>query len=127
MIIMFSIHVIAWKGLNIYEHVPWFDFPEHFAGGLVTAWTLYRLYLIGQNNWKFTIQPQGLLYLFLIGMTALVAVLWEFHEFAHDVLFPNLPPYQLGQWDTMHDLFMGILGATVWCIRLHFAPRKKIN
>ena len=45
----------------------------------------------------------------------LVATLWEFHEFIHDIYFP-LYPYQLGIADTMHDYLIALAGAMVFCL-----------
>lgn len=116
LLITFIIHMILWKGFDIYSHFTNIDFIEHGIGGLVTAWTIYNLIKLGTKEWHWKIQPNILLYFFIVGGVMLVATLWEFHEFTHDVLFPDFPPYQLGQWDTMHDYLMALIGAMAFCV-----------
>lgn len=125
--ITFLIHMILWKGFDIYTILPHFDLLEHFAGGFVSGWTLYNIYKVGAKKWKWKIKPDGLIYFMCIGGAMLFATLWEFYEFVHDAVFPLTPLYQLGLVETMVDYFMALVGAMAWCMVLSLVPKKKIR
>ncbi len=86
-----------------YFTVPWLDTPMHFLGGISIALsTFFALQ-------KTAPLPRWTTVLLMITMTALIAVGWEWLEFLLDYYFHS--HHQISQFDTMKDLFMGILGA----------------
>jgi hypothetical protein len=106
--------------LHAYSVWPDIDVPMHFSGGFAMGLLALAIFSAGhakskgQGSHAWYIKP-----LFVVGFVALVAVLWEFHEFLLDVWF-----VQNGSWektqislaDTMGDLFFGLLGglAALW-------------
>lgn len=110
-VLVFAIHVAAILGFDIYNLLPEFDIPMHFAGGVAIAYffgVCYReaahLGLLGQPS--ATVFPP-----MILGLTSLAAVVWEFAEFVADHQFGMHT--QPGLADTLLDLFMGLLGGLV--------------
>ena len=103
----------VWAIVNSgYFYVWWLDVLLHFAGGFWLA-ALFVFLLWGRHAEEFPRAP-SLSLLVLISLVSLGGVLWEFFEFGYDTFFAlpsSLPIAQMGQRDTMEDLFLDILGA----------------
>ncbi|HEU5114353.1 MAG TPA: hypothetical protein VFT82_01145 [Candidatus Paceibacterota bacterium] len=97
-----------------------YDALLHFVSGMMEVAGLvwlglrYRLYSFQDRFWKNAV--------FLIALIALIAVSWEFVEFAYDhfrmdILHTNLTnPNQMAQAsnsDTMGDIFFSMLGSAI--------------
>ena len=120
-IALFIFHLVTWLGFAVYYYFPWFDIPMHAVGGLVSAWTLHNIYHAFKKQFKLKIQPDWLYHLVLISGTALIILLWEFHEFILERIIPNYVQ-QISIADTMLDSLLGLLGAFVFI--LYLAAKK---
>lgn len=93
---------------DIYHVYLWVDIPMHFLGGLAISYTIIcfiglfreKNILLLKNKWIFS--------LVVVGLVALIAILWEFYEFFMKVTFGLDMQPSLN--DTLLDLFMGLLG-----------------
>ncbi len=107
--LVFIFYVVAAKGFNAYVHHPWLDMPTHFCGGAAIAYFVLTAF----TNVQAVIGniPQVIRLLLALGLTAFVAVVWEFLEYSSDILLGT--KMNLGVADTLSDLFFGLLGAAV--------------
>jgi len=97
-----GVHIVALE-LFLYWKFSWFDIPMHFVGGAVVAlgvFTLYDLHLF--------VPKRYLQLLPIVLLVFLVAMVWEVYE-----LFIGVPIEDDYVVDTLTDLVMGLLGATV--------------
>jgi hypothetical protein len=107
-VMVLIIYIVLAFGFDIYTIFPWFDIPFHAAGGLSIGWAgvllineLEKRKLVGHiNKWVIV--------LFSLSLVALIAILWELHEFIFQLYFPPEIPMTLD--DTMLDFVMGLLG-----------------
>ena len=104
------LHIFATE-FGLYESFWWFDIPMHFIGGLGVAVAIIEILNIFVAEKKLVIESLILKTLFIIGLTALFAVAWEFLEFFLDFYYSA--GMQSSLTDTMKDLSMGIIGANV--------------
>lgn len=106
--LVFLIHLIASKILNLYILFPNMDIPFHYIGGLSIAYTSAQI-LSHLEKEKITPRLNRVIFLVLIlSLTATAAVVWEFAEFIGDQLFHT--NIQVSLANTMQDQFLGILG-----------------
>ncbi len=113
--------------LGLYGSWPWYDMPMHFGGGFAMGVFAIALWQEGIEEVRFKGRlakhlKWWLVPLFVIGFVALVATLWEFHEFGLDILLDQEPVRQVNLEDTMADFFLGLLGAVVAIIGFHRFP-----
>lgn len=104
------------------DQYPWFDITMHFLGGL-------GVYLVIQPYFSkhLTRLPAWQHGLFLIGMTILVGVLWEFAEFfGTQVLRLRGSAVQLSGDlpDTLTDLVLDLLGGITGTTSHLFRSKK---
>jgi len=104
---VFALHVVLHEVFNAYATVPGLDIPMHVAGGLAIALVARRVF-----DWMWS-PPLGqapvvIRYLFVVGLTALAAVVWEFAEFLSDHYLGTR--VQTGLEDTLLDMAMGLVG-----------------
>ena len=100
----------AWAAqLDWYVAVSWLDLVVHaVATGLIAVMSLRALQVwgvIGQGGGR---GERGLL---VLGLGAVLAVLWELGEWAGNALFDRR--IQVGYPDTMGDLAAGLVGSVV--------------
>jgi hypothetical protein len=110
----------AWPGLvvlaahgilgKVLGHEPYVDPLMHFLGGVAAAYFFVRLLTLLPD--VFGEPPPVTRYLFALGLTCAVALLWEFGEFLSDALLGTRIQRSIG--NTMRDLFNGMLGALVF-------------
>ena len=101
---------------DAYYLIQGIDGPMHFAGGFTVA-------MLGLAIHQFEITRSHVKhispwyhYLFVIGFTILIAVLWEFHEYILDntlTVWAGWERAQVSLQDTMADLLLGLLGGTL--------------
>lgn len=111
--VILAAHVWAMANSG-YFYVWWLDIVLHFAGGFWLA-AIVIFFFLEKHSSEFP-KRRDLSFLILVSMVSLGGILWEFFEFGYDVFFarpPVLPLAQLGQGDTMGDLFLDLLGAGV--------------
>lgn len=99
------------------------DTLSHFLGGLSIAYSAnLALSLLEQKKW-ITIKKSFLRAIILAGTVMIVAVLWEFYEFFHDLyMWGNV--MQPSVADTIKDLCMGMIGATVFGVGIMYKEKK---
>lgn len=114
MIVTFAMHVILVIGMDIYNVFSNFDIFMHITGGIVSAWSVYLLYNIGKEYFKFKISPKILLCIFIVCAVGLIGIGWEVYEHVHDMFSPVI--YQMSIGDTIWDLILDLLGALVFCV-----------
>lgn len=125
-IILVVMHNLA-AILNWYDSISWFDSLIHAIAGF---WVLNALLLLEKSYPQF-IALKGTKIadaLTLLGLFALIAILWEFFEFGLDVisLIRNGIPIetQPTRTDVLADLFFGLIGACIGTILAYFRPKK---
>ncbi len=96
---------------QIYEKYPSFDIPMHFFAGCAMALTGFSLLKIAEEKNWMKIQNRLVKIFLVISFVALVATLWEFHEFLMDYYLDTHTQPSIA--DTMKDLFLGLCGALV--------------
>ena len=102
------VHFIAGFS-GIYETFESFDIPMHFFGGFALAMLAIAANRFYRTKHKPASQPLWHSLIFVLGFVMIISVLWEFMEFTLDATLGT--HNQLGLFDTMKDLFMGLLGS----------------
>ncbi len=95
-----------------YDRYPPLDIPTHFFGGI--AITYFFRSAIRNSQAMVGESPFPIQVLFAFTCTGTIVVFWEFYENILDFLFHahNV----LGLFDTLKDMFNGLLGALVLSI-----------
>lgn len=106
--LVFLIHLIAAKILNLYMRFPNMDIPFHYLGGLSIAYTSAQILSHLEKKIITTRLNRMIFLLLILSLTATAAVFWEFAEFIGDQLFHT--NIQVSLANTMQDQFLGILG-----------------
>ncbi len=115
---LYLFQYLAQVFFHIYFRYPNFDIPMHFLGGVTMALTGYSLLTIAEEQKWLAIKKKSVSLLFVVMFVVFIAVLWEFHEFLSDqFLGTNTQP---SNFDTMKDLFLGMLGSFLTGIFLIF-------
>lgn len=129
--LILAIHALAIVS-GWYANHLWFDIPMHFAGGFAIAMLAVALRDVVIDKvvfkgsvpelWQTAVHLVG-----IVGVVAIVGVAWEWYEFIFDswvtAMSLGLRPAQMGLGDTMADLFLDLLGATV----AFFVLRKQMG
>ncbi len=118
MLIVYILNLICIY-LNFYQKITNLDSFFHFVGGLSVSLSFSLFYYY----FKFTIKPKLFFYLFLFSFTALIGVVWEFSEFIHDLLLPNII-YQINLADTIKDLSLDLIGSLILIILIESSDFK---
>ncbi|TAJ17940.1 MAG: hypothetical protein EPO68_08550 [Planctomycetota bacterium] len=123
-ILVFTVHMIASRGLGLYGPYPWLDVPMHAAGGIAIAYFFHRaLVLAGRHG---VLAPFHALthVLFVLALVGTTTVLWEFAEFLSDRYLGTHA--QAGLGDTLLDMLLGIAGgaALVGALALRAGTRR---
>lgn len=106
------------------------DTYSHFLGGLSIAFSVhYALSLIEKKRW-ITIQKNILRCGIIFSVVMAIAVWWEFYEFLYDYFvdtasYSYLFVMQPSITDTIKDLYMGMFGATIFCIGILYKVNNK--
>ena len=115
-ILVFFFHVVAVMGFDAYRHFPLLDIPMHFLGGLVICFFYYKASNVPNADYFFGTHTKFSLFVFLMALTGLTTVLWEFSEWIADTYFGQTA--QPSVTDTMADMFLGLLGGFVFCMTI---------
>ena len=109
--VVYLVH-LGVKGMGLYDMFPNVDIPFHYLGGFSIAYTCAQLLAYLEAEKVTPVLHRVLFLLFLLSITATVAVFWEFAEFLSDqFLATKLQPSIA---NTMQDQFLGILGGGTW-------------
>ena len=107
--------------VGLYNSTVWFDVFAHFLSGILTA--LLGIFLMKLFNYKET-KFGSLLY--ALGITCLIAILWEMFEFGMDTIsgttLQHVP--DTGVNDTMEDVIAAFMGSLVFLI-VYFCETKQ--
>lgn len=108
--------------MKFYGKISYYDLIVHFTSGILSAMFAYYLYKI--YNKKETNVFTCIL--FVLGVTALIAVSWETFEFVCDKIFKKNAQHALetGVDDTMTDMIVALIGAILYNIA-YFIYKKK--
>ena len=109
LLLVLAFWAIAAKGFDAYILYPWLDMPTHFAGGMAFSFFVITALECAERYIGNT--PTIVRSLTAIGLTACMAVIWEFLEFVSDQFLSS--HLNLGVQDTLSDLFFGLAGACV--------------
>lgn len=94
---------------------PYYDKFTHCASGVVIAELVYILYKYYLRNEK----RKGLMFLFVNALNAMVALIWEFYEYALLVFFQyDAIRNVTGVHDTITDMLVAVIGGFVLSLYL---------
>lgn len=121
--IVLGAHIFFVFIVRVYEFWPSFDILMHFLGGVSIAYGAWILFGILKRRKLFLYVPKLLEVFFLVAITSLAAVLWEFFEFTGGYIF-GISSLQINLPDTIADLALGILGGMAMGGYLVFLKKK---
>ena len=124
-IIIFVLHSISLRILNLYAIFPNLDIPFHYVGGLSIAYASALILSYMQKERLIPTLNKVITFVLILSVTATVAVFWEFAEFLGDT-FLNMN-LQGSIANTMQDQFLGILGGLTWAVIYSRRPRNKVR
>ncbi|MFB6182236.1 MAG: hypothetical protein ABEJ24_05070 [Candidatus Magasanikbacteria bacterium] len=114
--------ILFYRGLGV--NIEFWSVISHFLGGAATAWSFWLLACNFHSYFNLKIESSLIFSLFLVSITALVGVLWEFWEWSVDFYF------SLGFLgdvnDTLFDLFMDLVGSIAFISYLACVDRLTI-
>ncbi len=125
-ILVFAANVILDKA-GLYVALKWIDMPMHFLGGasIAIAGVSFLAFLKTCgfiNELPFLVRA-----FFIMSFVGLAAVSWELWEFSLDFVFAR--HFQTDLFDTMADMFFGLLGGFVilmiWTVALSVFRRMR--
>jgi hypothetical protein len=122
-IAVFTVHVIASRGLHAYLRFPSLDIPMHFLGGAAIAYFFHRASLAASSHGIVGPSPAGTHSVLVFALTSTAAVFWEFAEFLTDRYFGTHA--QLGLDDTLSDMLLGICGGITFLGLFWFYASKR--
>ncbi len=99
-----------------YFLIPGIDGPMHFAGGFAMGMLGLAVHHCEILHARTKHVSGWYHFLFVISFVALIAVLWEFHEYVLDHTFTvwmGWPQAQVSLQDTMADLMLGLIGGAI--------------
>lgn len=108
----------AWAAvLGTYQQVGWLDLPVHAIGTATAVFLAWRLVTLLDPAYRDRPAPAPLALLWpLLGLAALLSVLWEIGEWAgHTYLSEEIG---VGYDDTIGDLTLGTLGGALLALPL---------
>ncbi len=108
----------------LYQAIVWYDILLHGLSGVWIGFAAWVWLHCSHNELHSHRSADAF---FILGVVALVGVLWEFFEFSIDTLVASvwdIPMLQGGTTDTMSDLFMDLLGG-VGVIIFRFTHKRK--
>ena len=100
--------------VDLYHKVYWYDSLTHFLSGIVIAFLASYLLVIFKKYDKKSILFN---ILFILGISFVVAGVWEIFEFTSDKIFGKDAQNVLttGVDDTMKDMIVAALGTLLYC------------
>ena len=90
--------------LNVYHTIPYYDSLTHFVSAILVAFLAFVSIYILDKYWKGLHMNKYAMAFIVIIFTMAMGVIWEFFEWATDILFQTHE--QWGLEDTMKDLFI---------------------
>lgn len=114
LIVILAFHFFA-NLFNWYNTIWWLDILMHLVGGGWVALTAYHLLFAGE---KSRLASSFERFVLVIGLVALIGVLWEFYEYLSDVYLLKVHPLTSAPNprllpDTLKDLFNDLVGGAI--------------
>ncbi len=105
-----AVHILGFS-LRLYPNIPYYDVFAHFvSSAFIGMFAFSVLMILRYHTTKIKLTPR-LTMLIIIMATVTTGVVWEFYEWANDlVLFAGLPHEQWSVGDTMRDMLVNVLG-----------------
>jgi hypothetical protein len=112
-LLIFAIHLLAFRVFNAYKYFPDFDVPMHVLGGLVMAFFLDRAF-ISASQLSIIGRYHPITHRLLVfTSTCTVAVSWEFAEYGTED-------------NNLGDLFWGAIGALFYITLFAVLKRSRV-
>ena len=118
-LIVLAIGIFPTEAFKLYERFPYIDTLLHLLGGAAIAWFVSSLF---ERDTQRLSKPA--LIAFLVGVTTLVGVFWEFAEYYSNRNFREALPIVYRYFhggdlaDTLGDLAADIVGAALLAVPL---------
>lgn len=107
---------------GIYVTLPWIDMPMHFLGGASIAIAGISFLAFLRTKGFVNELPFFLRTFLIMSFVGLAAASWELWEFSVDFVFSR--HLQADLFDTMTDIFFGLLGGLITSITWAAFHRK---
>jgi len=104
-ILIYFVNRFVINPIGIYGRWGWFDIPMHIIGGCAIVYSFILVFR--KLNDKIIIKDRFFEILILMGLLAIVAIFWEFYEYAMHIII-NVDQNTLQ--DTLSDFIFGLLG-----------------
>lgn len=124
-VIVFGLHILLSKTVDMYRSFPWIDIPMHFGGGVAMMVSIGMLYKSLQKIAVIPHLPLAITRLFLFTIISTITIFWEFAEFTTDFFYYTHA--QVSIPDTMKDMFLGMLGGVLVISLFRFIPVIKLT
>lgn len=109
--------------VDLYNYIWWYDTATHFLSGIICSFFILEWL---KNKNKYDDNDISFTILFIMGISFMIAGLWEDFEFISDKLFGADAQKVLttGVDDTMKDMIVATAGALLFCINYYFRKDK---
>ena len=112
--------------LNVYHTIPYYDSLTHFVSAILVAFLAFVSIYILDKYWKGLHMNKYAMAFIVIIFTMAMGVIWEFFEWATDILFQTHE--QWGLEDTMKDLFIDtIAGIFIAIVGVNLIKKGKFQ
>ena len=112
--------------LNVYHTIPYYDSLTHFVSAILVAFLAFVSIYILDKYWKGLHMNKYAMAFIVIIFTMAMGVIWEFFEWATDILFQTQE--QWGLQDTMKDLFIDtIAGIFIAIVGVNLIKKGKFQ
>lgn len=112
--------------LNVYHTIPYYDSLTHFVSAILVAFLAFVSIYILDKYWKGLHMNKYAMAFIVIIFTMAMGVIWEFFEWATDILFQTHE--QWGLQDTMKDLFIDtIAGIFIAIVGVNLIKKGKFQ
>jgi hypothetical protein len=109
--------IFTYSGFYLNSGLDWIDIPLHLTGGACVAFAAAMLIAYAIKRKKLPSIPWYFFILCVLGVVALVGLVWEFYEFLADYFYPVILR-QADNADTMKDLANDLNGGLVLVLLL---------
>jgi len=107
-ILILLVNELLLNPLQLFLRFWWLDEFLHFFSGAAVALSFVLCLRALRARGLYSAEP-WITKVFVVSLVAFVAVGWEWHEFLRDLFLHEHS--QTDMFDTMKDLFLGVLGA----------------
>lgn len=122
--VIFFIHVVCSRLIRVYDIFPPLDIPMHLAGGFAIAYFFLGCFRVLQEKGLMHKLERLLQATLLFSLTCTAALFWEFLEYVSDHWIKTHAQPDLE--DTLLDMFMGIVGGTIYIVWNSFKNHRGV-